>query len=390
MHNKRFLTIFPRFEPVLLHKEVGAIPFFLAKTCGWKSSLAYFQSSPDIKQKIYNENYDKVVTMILLGDIGNKFKNTIRIVRFLVFRARKFDVINIYHDSLLLLACAVVYKIFNSSGRVYCKLDMSHLELEIIIRNKNKIIPSLKRRLRYIVSRIAVDLYSVESTLIYRSLNKDYYFRDRLYYSPSGFSYNDKLDLDQVIRDKENIILTVGRLGSYQKHNELLIDAATRVDKDILRDWKIYFVGPIDNEEFLQYKDNAISKHPHLKDILIFTGNISDREQLFDLFKKSKVFCLTSRWESFGLVLAEAMFFANYIISSDLPPSRDMTKEGTIGSLVAIGDTQKFAELLSDAISGKMDLIKNGMEAHELIRTKFNWENIVKELDQKLIGLMEG
>jgi glycosyltransferase involved in cell wall biosynthesis len=88
--------------------------------------------------------------------------------------------------------------------------------------------------------------------------------------------------------------------------------------------------------------------------------------------------------------LAEAMFFANYIISSDLPPSRDMTKKGTIGSLVAIGDTQKFAELLSDAISGKMDLIKNGKEAHELIQTKFNWENIVKELDQKLIGLMEG
>jgi hypothetical protein len=102
---------------------------------------------------------------------------------------------------------------------------MSHLELEIIIRNNDKMIPSLKRMLRYILSRIAVDLYSVESTRIYKSLEKDYYFRDRLYYSPSGFTYNEKLDLDQVMRNKENIILTVGRLGSYQKHNELLIDA---------------------------------------------------------------------------------------------------------------------------------------------------------------------
>jgi glycosyltransferase involved in cell wall biosynthesis len=390
MHDKRFLTIFPHFEPVLLHKEVGAIPFFLAETCGWKSTLAYFQNSADIHQTAYHANYDKTVTMIPLGIAGNKFNNFIRIVRYLVLMSRRFDVVNIYHDSLLLLACAVVYKVMNSSGKVYCKLDMSHLELEMIIKTRNKMAPSIKRMLRYVLSKMAVDLYSVESTHIYRVLADDYYFRDRLYYSPSGFTYEEKLDDGQLMTNKENIILTVGRLGSYQKYNELLIDAAMRIDKDILQNWKIYFVGPISSEAFLQYKENALSRCPHLRDIFIFTGNIGNKVQLYDLYKKSKIFCLTSRWESFGLVIAEAMFFGNYLISSDLPPSRDMTKEGTIGALFTVGDSQKLATLLTEAMAGKVDLIKNGKESHELIRDKFNWKNIVKELDQKLIGLMAG
>jgi glycosyltransferase involved in cell wall biosynthesis len=240
-----------------------------------------------------------------------------------------------------------------------------------------------------LLSKRAVDLYSVETRRIYDALVNDSYYADRLYYCPNGFTYDGELDVDQVMREKENIILVVGRLGSYPKYNELLIDAAMRIDRAVLKDWKIYFVGPIDNEEFVQYKDNAISKYPHLESIFVFTGNISDRSGLYELYKKSKIFCLTSRWESFGFVLTEAMFFANYIIASDLPSSRDLTKEGTIGSLFNIGDAQKLAELLADAISGKVDLIKNGKESHEFIKSKFNWKIIVKEIDQKLKRLME-
>jgi hypothetical protein len=84
MHDKRFLTIFP-FEPVLLQGGRGH-PFFLAKTCGWKSSWPIFKAAR-YKANNHNANYDKVVTIIPLGVIGNKLKNIIRIMRFLMSRA---------------------------------------------------------------------------------------------------------------------------------------------------------------------------------------------------------------------------------------------------------------------------------------------------------------
>jgi glycosyltransferase involved in cell wall biosynthesis len=387
--NKKYLTIFPHFEPVLLNKDVGAIPYFLAIECGWKSSLAFFYKSSDAKQALNNDRYGQVVSMISLGTVGNKISNGLRIMRFLISRAKEFDIVNFYHDSIIFMACSLLYKMSNRSGKVYFKLDMSHLELQMIVNNRNKIIPTINRFVKSLLSKRAVDLYSVETRRIYDALVNDSYYADRLYYFPNGFTYDGELDVDQVMREKENIILVVGRLGSYPKHNELLIDAAMRIDRAALKEWKIYFVGPIDNEEFVQYKDNAIHKYPYLESIFVFTGNISDRSRLYELYKKSKILCLTSRWESFGFVLTEAMFFANYIIASDLPSSRDLTKEGTIGSLFNIGDAQKLAELLADAISGKVDLIKNGKESHEFIKSKFNWKIIVKEIDQKLKRLME-
>jgi glycosyltransferase involved in cell wall biosynthesis len=390
MHPKRYLTIFPHFEPVLLNKDVGAIPYFLAIECGWKSSLAFFYKNAEAKQVLDNDQYAQVVSMISLGKVGNKISNGLRIMRFLMSRAKEFDVVNFYHDSIIFMACSLLYKMSNRSGKVYFKLDMSHLELQMIVNNRKKIIPTINRHVKSLLSKRAVDLYSVETRRIYDALVNDCYYAGRLFYCPNGFAYDGELDVDQTIRNKENIILAVGRLGSYPKYSELLIDAAMRIDRAALKDWKIYFVGPIDNEEFVQYKDNAIHEYPYLERIFVFTGNIRDRSRLYELYKKSKILCLTSRWESFGFVLAEAMFFANFVIASDLPSSRDLTKEGTIGSLFTIGDAQKLAELLTDAIIGKIDLVKNGKESHELIKNKFNWKTIVKELDLKLTGLTGG
>ena len=49
------------------------------------------------------------------------------------------------------------------------------------------------------------------------------------------------------------------------------------------------------------------------------------KAELEELYRKAAVFALPSRWESFGIVLAEALFEGCYLVGSDcIPPLNDL------------------------------------------------------------------
>lgn len=92
---------------------------------------------------------------------------------------------------------------------------------------------------------------------------------------PNGF-YGDILDDNNIL--KERILLTVGRLGTYEKNTETLINAFERMllEKE-LRDWNLCLVGPMDASfrEFLKVK---FDKNIDLRERVLVTGNISDKK----------------------------------------------------------------------------------------------------------------
>lgn len=51
---------------------------------------------------------------------------------------------------------------------------------------------------------------------------------------------------------------------------------------------------------------------------MILSGNIEDKNLLYDYYNKAKVFLFTSRRESFGIVLVEALRFGDCIITADV------------------------------------------------------------------------
>src|SRR5690606_8696614 len=112
--------------------------------------------------------------------------------------------------------------------------------------------------------------------------------------------------------EKENIILAVGRIGTYQKNTELLLEALLNVD---LNNWKVFILGPIE-ENFTAYISNLFTAHPNLKDKIIFAGNITDRLELFGWYNRAKILCMTSRFEGFPITFSEALYFGNYIITT--------------------------------------------------------------------------
>jgi glycosyltransferase involved in cell wall biosynthesis len=389
---KHFLTVFPRLDHSLLHKDVGSIPLYLARQLRWRCSIAFFESEDAIAGWPKMDEYRQYVTLIPLGQWRGKAVNALRLLKLFMTRGREFDVVNFYHDSVKNMAYALMYKLFNPRGLVYFKLDMSHLELNLLEENRHKKVPNFVRSIKSLFSRIAVDLYTVETTFSHQALADDRYFKGRIHYLPNGFTGPQDVDNGDIADEKENIILTVGNLGAYPKYSELLVDAISIIDKELVKDWKVYLVGPVVNADFYKvgykkdhtfekYLENVTSRYPHLRGTFVFTGKIEDKNRLFDMYRKAKIFCLTSRYESFGFVMLEAMYFGNYVISSDFPASRDITSNGTIGSLFPVGDVQRLAELLSEAMAGNVDLSENGRRAHEFVQNNFDWESIVMNLD---------
>ena len=99
------------------------------------------------------------------------------------------------------------------------------------------------------------------------------------YHLPFLLQRKDKIKV-KTLEEKENIILTVGRLGTEAKNTELLLETLKEID---LKDWKVYLVGSID-KRFVNYKENFFKENPSLIDKIIFTGEIKDRKELYKYY----------------------------------------------------------------------------------------------------------
>ena len=94
-------------------------------------------------------------------------------------------------------------------------------------------------------------------------------------YLPNGYDnlFVEKNFKIKEFKEKENIILTVGRLGTKEKNTELLLESLKEID---LNDWKVILIGS-EIEELLKYKEKYFKENPKLKEKIIFTGEIKDK-----------------------------------------------------------------------------------------------------------------
>lgn len=170
-----------------------------------------------------------------------------------------------------------------------------------------------------------------------------------------GYQFDEELLQTLHIKErafskKENLIITVGRLGSYQKNTEMLLRALKKVE---LKDnWKVCLIGLVDKENntiktFIERNQNESVQ---------FVGNITDKRELWEYYNWAKVFVLTSRWESYGLVLNEAYRFKNYLLSTDVGAINDIYENGRYGSIIRQDDSESLSLLLNDIMRKKMHI----------------------------------
>jgi len=305
---------------VHLYKEPGEIPYYFNKLYNYNSIIDdYMDDNDRIKSfrsvSLHRYKYQGI------------FKNCLKILSVFT-HAHKVDLLyllQITPDSMLKM---LAYRLGGGKGKIYLKLDLGLYE-------KNGVDLLVWKNMSYLLKVVHTlfkplpTIYTVETTLAYNRLKNSYYGNliadNKLYLLPNGFD-TDILVENNIQRkgnvDKEKIIITVGRIGSYLKNTELLLDIISNVD---LKDWKVYIIGPIE-KSFLGKMDDFYAQNPTKKDSVTFTGDITDKKILFEYYNKSRVFMLTSRFESYAFVLTEAAYMNNYVISTDVGAARDLIK----------------------------------------------------------------
>ena len=153
---------------------------------------------------------------------------------------------------------------------------------------------------------------------------------------------------------KENIMISVGRIGNYQKNTEMLLKALGKVH---LKDWKVYIIGPLTDSFFVdknanveQYATSFFDANPHLIGKVIFTGLIYDQKELFNYFLKAKLYLSSARHEGFANVFSQAAALGCYIISTDVGGAKTASNNWKFGTKIEQENDEEMAEAIQKIV----------------------------------------
>ena len=164
-------------------------------------------------------------------------------------------------------------------------------------------------------------------------------------------------------------VIAVGRY-TYQKGFDILIEIWERISVKY-PDWELNIYGSGDSTPYQQLiKEKKLHKHirchPATNDI-------------YNKYTESSIFAFTSRYEGFGLVLAEAMSCGLPCVAFACPCGpKDIINEGEDGFLSSPGNTLDFTTKLGVLIRNEEMRKTMGQKAKENI-SRFKEENIMKQ-----------
>jgi len=190
---------------------------------------------------------------------------------------------------------------------------------------------------------------------------------------------NKKNMLDVKFKDKDKLIIAVGDLID-QKGFDMLIESLSTID---LKEWKVMIVGEGKDREML----NSLIKEHHLEDKISLIGRKSN---IFDYYKKASIFVLSSRYEGFPNVLAEAMSHGCACVAFDCKtgPS-DMIENHKNGLLVEANNSFELGKKINFIMRDK-ELREKFFKESLNIKVKLDidvisekWENYISTFIQK-------
>jgi len=157
------------------------------------------------------------------------------------------------------------------------------------------------------------------------------------------------------------VVLAVGRL-THAKGFDVLLQAWSAVVSG-RPDWRLVIVG--EGEE-----RHALTKQAQTLGIMSSVDMPGASAQIEDAYRSAAIFCLSSRYEGFGLVLAEAMAFGLPIVSTDCETGpKELVQDGRNGLLAHAGDPAALATSIAQLIDDNALSSSLASGARETART---------------------
>ena len=264
-----------------------------------------------------------------------------------------------------------MYKLKNPAGKVLLTLDANSGWADRVPQND----PSF----RFLMDHC--DLICASSRSIQAYLNAKWPWR--IEYMPNGFYDFSNSYQPPVFEEKENIILTVGRLGTLAKATDTLLNAFARIAGQ-LPDWKLRLVGPV-APEFQPWLESFFAQHGDLQNRIQFTGPVMDRTRLSQEYRQAKVFALPSRFEGTPNVMAEALVHGCAACFTNIDACPDAIDQGRCGTCADIDDVEGYAQALLKLCQS--DRLREFSERACLLgRTTLDMERAVARVHRMLFG----
>lgn len=380
---KNFTTIFPFAKNVHLIKDVGQVANSIAAVGEYETKLVCFKNSEDYS---FLNSEAQNIKIDFLESCGKKLFMEKAILNYIEKNAIEIDVIHFFHLTKETIYYALHYKKHHPKGKVYVKMDVYNemLEQEIKYSKKRLFNWVHKQKEKKFFSQLTA--ISTENPIALELLKKKFpVLKEKAFLLTNGV--NDAFLKQQFpklkeFEEKENIILSVGRIGAKDKNSEMLLNAFVKAN---LVEWKLIFIGPIENN-FEERVVKNVAEKSHLKNQIELVGNVNDRKTLYEYYNRSKICCLTSPFESFGITFIESMYFGNYVIgTTGMSSFSYITNNFELGTAVYANDTKGLIEILQQKASDELMLNDNYFKAQNQIKEKFYWSKIVNPLIDRLL-----
>lgn len=381
------VAYFREFQKMYLRKDIFLLPYYIAKCMEIPLYYYYAYDSGGVaweeKERgvtFYNFNHDKSNELLRLWDL----------CRCAIIPARKINVLFLVHTSLSNMITTILFKKINPKGKVIIMGDLDEKLAQNLSEHnyvyskgikgwvKKKIVDSFFKNL---------DVLTVETNKVFSIFQKMSHRNGwkgivQCYPCLDEELFNQLALTRKSFDEKENIMITVGRIGSYQKNTDMILNALSKVD---LKDWKFYFIGPL-TDSFNTSSESNYKKHirqfysenPLLEGRVIFTGPIYDPKEIYEYYLRAKVFVLTSRYEGFANVLSEAAALGCYIVSTDVGGASLVSNDWQFGTKIEQEDIEGLAEIFQSIIAGAMIMNSTKQKPYnELLWGKMVRKNLI-------------
>lgn len=179
--------------------------------------------------------------------------------------------------------------------------------------------------------------------------------------------------------EKENIVLTVGRLIQ-TKHLDELIRLFVRINRP---GWKLVIVGGDAQKQNLMIKLQGLIRELGAKERVELAGTKADVD---NYYRKSRIFAFTSSSEGFPNVVGEAMSAGLPVVSFDcVAGPSEMIEDGINGFLVDMFNYDAFAKRLKQLMEDTELRAGLGARARESMQ-QFSVEAVGEQFYSFILG----
>jgi glycosyltransferase involved in cell wall biosynthesis len=238
---------------------------------------------------------------------------------------------------------------------------LKHIEEEIFFNSSDGVVVNSEFTLSLVKEALRRD---VETVIAYPGLN----------ISGLGKNSTNRLNNERLH------LLFVGYVTS-RKGVDTLIEAFEILAKDKGMDRSVlHIVGDLSRDTAFSNKIKEFSHEANLSEKVVFHGRIDDKE-LEDLYSNTDIFVFPSRWEGFGMVLAEAASFGLPIVTTNAGAIPYLIKDGINGLLIQPGDAKLLAQAI-EHLARSPNLMAKFSNANRSLAEEFDWNKSFSKVER--------